>query len=145
MCMSSGMSISKKLAISFAALLLLTFVLSYNSLTVIDSLGSDLDKAVNSTGRTVERVGRLSSSLYEMKASEGGFILFTSMNDLAQVERTKQDFAQAAAGMAATIGEVRGLVGAGSALDALDPLSRGHATLVRYFQQMVQLCAAQKC
>src|SRR5207248_9389299 len=97
--MSSGTSISKKLAISFAALLLLTFVLSYNSLTVIRSLGSDLDKAVNSTGRAVAKVGDLASSLYEMKAAEGGFILFTSMNDLAQVERNKQDFGQAAASM----------------------------------------------
>jgi len=139
------MSISKKLAISFAALLLLTFVLSYNSLTVINSLGSDLDKAVNSTGRAVEKVGDLASSLYEMKAAEGGFILFTSMNDLAQVERNKQDFGQAAASMATTIVEMRRLIGKSSALDALDSVDRGHATLVRYFQQMVQLCAAQKC
>ena len=55
--MNSGMSISRKLVVSFAALLLLTFVLSYNSLTVIHSLGSDLNKAVNLTGRAVEEVG----------------------------------------------------------------------------------------
>jgi len=143
--MNSGMSISRKLVISFAALLLLTFVLSYNSLTVIRSLGSDLDKAVNLTGRAVEKVGHLAASLAEMKAAEGGFILFTSMNDLSQVDRTKQDFSQAAASMGTTISEVRALLVEGTALEALDSVARGHATLVQYFQQMVQLCAAQKC
>jgi len=123
--MNSGMSISKKLVISFAALLVLTFVLSYNSLTVINSLGSDLDRAVNSTGRAVEKVSHLAASLAEMKAAEGGFILFTSMNDLAQVDRTKRDFADAAAGMKATMGEVRGLLGNGTSIEALDSVAVG--------------------
>jgi len=138
------MTIGKKLTISFSAMLVLTLILSYTSLSVVGRLGSELDKAVNSTGKAVEQMGQLTTALAEMKAAEAGFILFSSLNDAAQVETQKRKFREAAAQIRKSIEEV-GPVLRGSSLGALQTLASGSSTQVSFFDRMVQACAEQKC
>ena len=68
------MSIAKKLTICFGAMLTLTLVLGVTCLSVTGDLGSELDHAVNSTGRAVEQMGLLTTALAEMKGAETSFI-----------------------------------------------------------------------
>lgn len=139
------MTIGKKAALSFGAILLVNFVLGYDSLTVVHSLGSELDKAVNSTGKAVEQIGRLTTALSDMKASEAGFILFSSLNDADQTQAAQRSFVDAASRMESAIREVRPALSPGPALDALESVRRGQSALSAHFQEMIQLCAAQKC
>ena len=139
------MTIGKKVILCFGAILAVNFVLGYNTLSLARRLGADLDRAVNSTGKAMEQIGRLTTALSDMKASEAGFILFSSLNDSDQVRNTQRNFHDAAGRMQSAVKEARHVLGAGVAQESLDTLDRGQVSLTMYFQEMVQLCAAQKC
>jgi methyl-accepting chemotaxis protein len=130
---------------SFAAILLVTLILSYNSISVIHRLGSELDKAVNVTGTTVEQVGQLIRAVGEMKAAGSAFILFSSLDDHAQMESNRQSFEEASGLMNKMIGELRPRISSGPPAESLRALEAGHKLLAEDFAQMTQLCGAQKC
>jgi methyl-accepting chemotaxis protein/methyl-accepting chemotaxis protein-1 (serine sensor receptor) len=139
------MTIGKKATLGFGAILLVNLMLGGGSLSVIRSLGNDLDKSVNSTGKAVEQIGRLTTALSDMKAAEAEFILFSSLNDTAKVQAAQADFQDGSGRMEAAMREVRPTLQTSTSTGALENLQRGHAALNGHFQQMVQLCAAQKC
>ena len=143
--MNSKMTIGKKLTFSFSAFLVLTFALGFASLSVIQSLGSDLNRAVNSTGKGVEKIGTLTTALSGMKAAEAGFILFSSLNDADQTKKAQEAFEQSSNRLDGAIHDVRSVIAAGAGASALSAIDSGRITLVDYFQQMVRLCVDQKC
>lgn len=141
--MNKEMTIGKKATLSFGAILLVNLVLGYDSLSVIHSLGSELDKAVNSTAKAVDQIGRLTTALADMKAAEADFILFSSLNDTAQVQDTQRNFQDASSRTESSIREVRPALG--SSNESLDSLQRDYSKLASQFQEMTQMCTAQKC
>ena len=71
--------VAMRLLVSFGAVVALMLILGGSSYTVIGLLDAELDRAVNQTTKSVERIGVLGSSLANIQAAETGFILFSSM------------------------------------------------------------------
>jgi methyl-accepting chemotaxis protein/methyl-accepting chemotaxis protein-1 (serine sensor receptor) len=138
------MSIGKKLAISFGAVVGVSLLMGGISLKVIYNLSSGLTRSVNTTVNSVEQVGSLTTALAAMRSAEAGFILFSSLNDLAQSEGEKSRFRDSASKMRAAIDAVRTAMPNKNTAE-LSQLEAGQATLLDYFQKMVQACADQKC
>jgi methyl-accepting chemotaxis protein/methyl-accepting chemotaxis protein-1 (serine sensor receptor) len=137
------MSFNRKMMVCFAAILVLTAVLSYVSISLIGSLGSSLDRAVNARGRAVEQVGLLTTALGEMSAAEAGFILFSSLADMKRQEESREKYEQAAQNMGRSLSVLAPL--AEGVQGELSVLRSGHTVLVSNFHRMVQACAEQKC
>lgn len=95
------MSIGKKLAISFGAIIGVSLIMGGTSLKIIYSLSSELTQSVNTTVNSVEQVGALTTALAAMRSAEAGFILFSSLNDASQSESEKQRFRDSASKMRA--------------------------------------------
>ena len=138
------MLIGKKLSISFGAVIGVSLLMSGISLRVIYNLSSGLTRSVNTTVNSIEQVGALTTSLAAMRSAEAGFILFSSLNDTAQSESEKQKFRDSATRMRGAIDTVRAAM-AGTNIGELNQLEAGQATLLEYFQRMVQACSEQKC
>jgi methyl-accepting chemotaxis protein len=138
------MSIGKKLAISFGAIIGVSLIMGGTSLKIIYSLSSELTRSVNTTVNSVEQVGALTTALAAMRSAEAGFILFSSLNDASQSESEKQRFRDSASRMRAAIDAVHTAMPGKNAAE-LGQLEGGHATLLEHFQHMVQACAEQKC
>jgi methyl-accepting chemotaxis protein/methyl-accepting chemotaxis protein-1 (serine sensor receptor) len=138
------MSIGKKLAMSFGAVVLVSLLMSGFSLKIIYNLSTGLTRSVNTTVNSVEQVGALTTALATMRSAEAGFILFSSLNDAAQSESEKQRFRDSASRMRASIDAVRTAM-PGRNTTELSQLETGQSSLLDYFQKMVQVCADQKC
>jgi methyl-accepting chemotaxis protein len=138
------MSIGKKLATSFGAVVGVSLLMSGTSLKVIYNLSSGLTRSVNTTVNSVEQVGALTTALTAMRSAEAGFILFSSLNDAGQSENEKQRFRDSASRMRMAIEAVRAAM-PGKNTAELSQLENGQAMLLEYFQHMVQVCAEQKC
>src|ERR1700727_972638 len=134
------MSIGKKLAISFGAVIGVSLLMSGISLKIIYNLSSGLTRSVNTTVNSVEQVGALTTALAAMRSAEAGFILFSSLNDTAQSESEKQKFRDSATKMRGAIDAVRAAM-PNKNTGELAQLETGQATLLEYFQHMVQVCA----
>jgi methyl-accepting chemotaxis protein len=138
------MSIGKKLAISFGAVVGVSLLMSGISLKIIYNLSSGLTRSVNTTVNSVEQVGALTTALAAMRSAEAGFILFSSLNDTAQSESEKQRFRDSASKMRGAIDAVRAAM-PNKNTGELTQLEAGQTSLLEYFQRMVQVCSEQKC
>jgi methyl-accepting chemotaxis protein len=139
------MTIGKRLTLSFGAAGALMFVLGAVSALAIRSLNKELDRSVNTVGRSVERIGLLATALADMEAAETGFILFSSLNDTTQTSECRRTFAANSVKVEQTIGELKPLLSDAAALSLLGSLQKGHASLARDFDQMVQYCSSNQC
>jgi methyl-accepting chemotaxis protein/methyl-accepting chemotaxis protein-1 (serine sensor receptor) len=138
------MSIGKKLATSLGAVIAVSLLMGGIAFKIIYSLSAELTRSVTTTVSSVEQVGALTTALAAMRSAEAGFILFSSLNDTSQMDSEKQRFRDAATRMRSSIDTVRTVMPARNA-SQLSQLESGHASLVEYFQKMVQACAEQKC
>jgi len=138
------MSIGRKLAISFGAVVGVGLLMSGISLKVIYNLSSGLTRSVSTAVNSVEQVGALTTALAAMRSAESGFILFSSLNDTAQSTGEQQRFRESASRMRTAIDSVRAAM-PGKNAAGLSQLETGHATLLDYFQRMVQVCSEQRC
>jgi methyl-accepting chemotaxis protein/methyl-accepting chemotaxis protein-1 (serine sensor receptor) len=138
------MSIGRKLAISFGAVVGVSLLMSGISLKVIYNLSSGLTRSVNTTVNSVEQVGALTTALAAMRSAEAGFILFSSLNDSSQSANEQQHFRESASRMRTSIDAVRSAMPGKNSAE-LAQLETGQATMLQYFQTMVQVCAEQKC
>lgn len=139
------MTIGKKLTVSFGAMLAVTLAISVTSWGVISTLGSELDRSVNSTGRSVDLIGQLTTALAEMKVAESSFILFSSLSDTKQVETQRHQFQDAGNRMKQSMADLRPLLNQTESIATLRDLETGYNTLSGYFERMVQACVEQKC
>lgn len=139
------MTIGKRLTLSFGAAAVLLIALGAGALIVVRSLEQELDRAVNSTGKSVERIGALATALTEMEAAETGFMLFSSLSDAAQAEVYRQKFKGSASKAEGAIADLRPLLQGSAQIATLDGVQNGHGTLARDFDQMVRYCAADQC
>jgi methyl-accepting chemotaxis protein len=138
------MSIGRKLAVSFGAVVGVGLLMSVASLKIIYNLSSSVTQSVNTTVNSVEQVGALTTALAAMRSAEAGFILFSSLNDAGQSESEKQRFRDSASRMRTSIEAVRAAM-PGKNNTELSQLENGQTALTEYFQRMVQVCAEQKC
>jgi methyl-accepting chemotaxis protein len=139
------MTIGKRLTLSFGAAGALLLVMGAGASIVVSSLERQLDRAVNSTGKSVERIGALATALTEMEAAETGFILFSSLSDAPQAEVYTQKFKGSASKAENAIADLRPLLQGAAELSTLDRVQNGRGTLARDFDQMVRYCAADQC
>jgi methyl-accepting chemotaxis protein/methyl-accepting chemotaxis protein-1 (serine sensor receptor) len=139
------MTIGKRLTLSFGAAGVLLIAMGTGASIVMRSLDKELDRAVNSTGKSVERIGALATALTEMEAGEAGFILFSSLSDAAQTDANKQKFKAGASKAETAIADLRPLLQGTAQLTTLDNVQKGHSTLARDFDQMVRYCASDQC
>jgi methyl-accepting chemotaxis protein len=139
------MTIGKQLTLSFGAAGVLLLVMGTGASIVVRSLEQQLDHAVNSTGKSVERIGALAAALTAMEAAETRFILYSSLSDAAQAQVYRQEFKGSASKAEAAIADLRPLLNAAAERSTLDRVRNGHATLARDFDQMVRYCAADQC
>jgi methyl-accepting chemotaxis protein/methyl-accepting chemotaxis protein-1 (serine sensor receptor) len=138
------MTIGRKLALSFGAVIGVSLLMGGISLKIIYNLSTELTRSVSNTVNSVEQVGNLTTALAGMRSAEAGFILFSSLNDNGQSESERQRFRDYAGRMRSAIDAVRAVLPTESGA-TLSRLEMGHASLNDYFQRMVQACAEQKC
>jgi hypothetical protein len=122
----------------------LMLVLGGTCWRVVGAMESQLEIAAGTTAKSVEQIGTLASSLANAKAAETGFILFSSLNDAAQIETNRLKFSQAAGEMQRITVELRPVV-TGEAASALELIESGRTALARDFQQMLAFCGEQQC
>jgi methyl-accepting chemotaxis protein len=136
------MTIGKKLAISFAAMLVLTLVLGVSSVNSISRLSDLLNGyAVSRTGN-LELAAEIEAAGGTMFAAQRGMIMFTlaKMPELANT--AKQPFRDGAAQIARDLAEMRPLMASPEARQMADEIEAQSAAWVAAFGEIEQQCAA---
>ena len=95
--MNSQMTISKKLILCFAAMVVAALGLGYTGWSSIGKLGGMLDTSVTRTARKLELCGHLGKTMSDMGSVERGTIVRVAMKDGARIEQYEQLFDQKAA------------------------------------------------
>jgi methyl-accepting chemotaxis protein len=112
--MTRNMTIGRKLAWNFGAMLALVFVFSIVALNLVSTLGGALDVAVNSTAKKMAVVGNIRADFQEMnaltRATHVSYVIRElergrkdaacgACHDASQVEKTQRAFEGTAAGL----------------------------------------------
>jgi methyl-accepting chemotaxis protein/methyl-accepting chemotaxis protein-1 (serine sensor receptor) len=138
------MTIGKRLAVSFGVVVGISLLMGGVSMSVIHDLSTDLTGSLTGAVSSMEEVGNLTTALAEMRSSEAGFILFSSLNDTGQSETQKRRLESSTERMRQAIEVIRPGLGEDKAA-SVGRLEEGRQALALHFQRMVQACGEQKC
>ena len=138
--MIQRMTIGKKLMVSFGALVVLTLVLGFTSMSSITGLGSLLDTAVNKTSRKLDLAGRIRASVYSMRWSARGIVLSVALKDDEDHRKAVEAFRKSATEVRANLAEIRPMLVTAEGRTAADHIETGLASWSRFAEQMIQLC-----
>src|SRR5215470_20180626 len=86
------MSLTRKLMISFGAMLGMVLLLGVGALLVTRDLTGDLDHAANVTARQQYLAGEVNAATSELTSLERGSVLAAMLGDKAHVEEYQQKF-----------------------------------------------------
>jgi len=139
-----SMTVGRKLFLSIGAVLALLLVLGWFSLSSVGSLGSELDKAVNTTARKIEIAGQIQTSVATMKAGQRGLILFSMLKDPSSATQSKQMFQSGAADIRKLIAEARPITAIESARQALDTVETQLTAWASLFEEIARKCDGKR-
>ena len=101
------MSLTKKLLVSFAAMLGLVLLLGVGGLLVSRDLSGDLERAANVTARQQYLAGQVSADAAELTSLERGSVLASMLGDAAHLQAYQQAFSQHAENLRKSLSELR--------------------------------------
>src|ERR1035438_2900514 len=101
------MSLTKKLLVSFAAMLGLVLLLGVGGLLVSRDLSGDLERAANVTARQQYLAGQVSAGAAELTSLERGSVLASMLGDAAHLQAYQQAFSQHAENLRKSLSELR--------------------------------------
>ena len=101
------MSLTKKLLVSFAAMLGLVLLLGVGGLLVSRDLSGDLERAANVTARQQYLAGQVSAGAAELTSLERGSVLASMLADTAHLQAYQQAFSQHAENLRKSLSELR--------------------------------------
>ncbi len=104
------MTISKKLMLSFGAMLAMVLFLGYSAVSSVDTLGSQLKTATTTTARKTEIAGQLAADAARMRVGQRGIIMFSMMKDQAGAKQSAGVFVDSAADIRKLLEELRPLI-----------------------------------
>ena len=101
------MSLTKKLLISFGAMLGLVLLLGAGGLLFTRDLAGDLERAANVTARQQFLAGQVSADAAELTSLERGSVLAAMLADAAHQQSYQQAFRQQAESLRKSLAELR--------------------------------------
>ncbi len=108
--MKSHMTIGTKLMMCFGASVAVTLILGFTSVRSIGKLNAGLANAVNTTARSLQNTGQISTASSDMLAGQRGLIVYAYSKSSAGVNRAGAIFESAAARYEKALQEIRPLI-----------------------------------
>ncbi|MDR3718295.1 MAG: methyl-accepting chemotaxis protein [Bryobacteraceae bacterium] len=108
--MLSQLTIGKKLAACFVAVLVLSLVLGATSLAVVSQLSASLERAVNQTAKKIELIDSLASASSDLLAAQRGYIMFAYSKRPANAAQAAQLFQAAGQSWESDVASIRPLL-----------------------------------
>jgi methyl-accepting chemotaxis protein len=139
-----NITLGTKLVTSVGILLAQILILTIVALSSIGSLSRDLHRAQTVTTAKAAMLGQLRASMSEMSAMLKGAVLSYAISDMAQFDWHKQRFERAADASKKALGGLQPLLDEPSAEKLRRALDDNHLSMMRYYGEVVQLCAQQK-
>jgi methyl-accepting chemotaxis protein len=152
------LTISRKLGLSFAALLVLLLGISLSAIAVIGRLAGSLDHAVSSTARKLDSAGEIRIGFQAMNSAmrathlnyvireleKGNAAGCSACHDAAMLTRAKDSFAGASRDLQNRISAFRELAESGTEKEAASTLENAALSWSAYFTQYVERADAGK-
>jgi methyl-accepting chemotaxis protein/methyl-accepting chemotaxis protein-1 (serine sensor receptor) len=138
------MSLTKKLLLSFAAMLGLVLLLGVGGLLVSRDLSGDLERAANVTARQQYLAGQVSADAAELTSLERGSVLAAMLVDAAHVQAYQQTFSQHADNLRKSLSELRRMADSGEAASRLQSLEQQSAAVAQAHEELRQAMDKQQ-
>ena len=105
--MKSNWTISRKLGISFGALIVLLAGLGLSSLNALGNLRAALETTGGKTARKIELAGIINEAKSDMVAAERGMVMFTFAKQSAEAESSERQFQEHLVRLKGAVDELR--------------------------------------
>ena len=138
------MSLTKKLLVSFAAMLGLVVLLGVGGLLVSRDLSGDLDHAANVTARQQYLAGQVSADASELTSLERGSVLAAMLADAAHLQAYQQAFSQHAGSLRKSLSELRKTADARDVAARLQNLEQQASVVTLAHEELRQAMAKQQ-
>jgi methyl-accepting chemotaxis protein/methyl-accepting chemotaxis protein-1 (serine sensor receptor) len=138
------MSLTKKLLVSFAAMLGLVLLLGVGGLLVSRDLSGDLDRAANVTARQQYLAGQVSADAAELTSLERGSVLAAMLADTTHLQAYQQAFSQHAGNLSKSLSELRKTADTRDASARLQTLEQQAAAVTQAHEELHQAMAKQQ-
>jgi methyl-accepting chemotaxis protein/methyl-accepting chemotaxis protein-1 (serine sensor receptor) len=138
------MSLTKKLLVSFAAMLGLVLLLGVGGLLVSRDLSGDLEHAANVTARQQYLAGLVSADAAELTSLERGSVLAAMLADAAHLQAYQQAFGQHAENLRMSLSELRKTADTGEAAARLQSLEQQAAAVTQAHEELRQAMDKQQ-
>src|SRR5579862_605810 len=106
----SGMTIGRKLNLSFGAMLAMTAALGGISLLSLERMNETLDNTANKVARRMDLAGGMQSSVALMRAGQRGVVLYSVAKDQSKARESDEMFRSAARRLEEQLNEFAPLV-----------------------------------
>jgi methyl-accepting chemotaxis protein len=138
------MSFKQRLLGGFGAMLVLGLVLGIGAILVTRDLSSDVNRAVNVTGRQQYQAGLVNAGASEMASCERAGVLASVLGDKAHAEDYQRRFASAADGVKKAMAELRRLAEDGESRTQLEGLEQQAGLVQQAHEEQRQAIANQQ-
>jgi methyl-accepting chemotaxis protein/methyl-accepting chemotaxis protein-1 (serine sensor receptor) len=138
------MSLTKKLLVSFAAMLGLVLLLGVGGLLVSRDLSGDLEHAANVTARQQYLAGLVSADSAELTSLERGSVLAAMLADAAHLQAYQQAFSQHAENLRKSLSELRKMADTREAAARLQNLEQQALAVTQAHEELRQAMAKQQ-
>jgi methyl-accepting chemotaxis protein len=138
------MTIGKKLAGTFAAILALAAGNSLVSLRSAQSVGALFERTVDSDAAALETVGRMKNSSTKLRFTQRGVVLYSMSGDTALADSNRRDFQTARDDVREAIRQLRALASDGGSLQAIEAMENALAGYERSFDKVSELAGEKK-
>jgi methyl-accepting chemotaxis protein/methyl-accepting chemotaxis protein-1 (serine sensor receptor) len=138
------MSLTKKLLVSFAAMLGLVLLLGVGGLLVSRDLSGDLDRAANVTARQQYLAGQVSTDAAELTSLERGSVLAAMLADTAHLQAYQQAFGQHGENLRKSLSELRKTSDSRDAAARLQSLEQQASAVMQAHEELRQAMARQQ-
>ena len=138
------MSLTKKLLVSFAAMLGLVLLLGVGGLLESHDLSGDLDRAANVTARQQYLAGQVSTDAAELASLERGSVLAAMLADTAHLQTYQQAFSQHSENLRKSLAELRKTSDSRDAATRLQSLEQQSSAVTQAHEELRQAMAKQQ-
>lgn len=114
------LTIPRKLMGCFGAMLLLTLVLAYSSISTTTNIQTVSDRATQQSARALELVGEINTGLANARFAQRGVILYSMAQDAPEAETQRVRFQKEAGGIRNGLTELRTLLADDARLRSVD-------------------------
>jgi methyl-accepting chemotaxis protein len=142
--MKSRMSLARKLMAGFGAVLVLSMVLSFSSLTSISALKEQINSIANQQAVKVDLAGQISTGAADMLRLENGIILRLILQDQSLSETYKQRFTASAKQVRSLISRMEQMGESGDGKRLLSRLRNGVGHWISLHEEMIHMLDAQQ-